>query len=185
MNLGAQGTAGACGCARLLIWVSVSYLEDVEVGRAAEEDAADVAALWTAAYTDDPRGGRKTPYAVEDFHSTAEAGEILIARERGALAGVAAFYMDGAREGMIASAGETELSRLAVAGQYRRRGIGRGLVESCLQLAAERSSPALVLWSQTHQVEAHRLYSTLGFRRAPDRDFDAPSGPRLVFIHPL
>jgi ribosomal protein S18 acetylase RimI-like enzyme len=157
----------------------------VEVGRATEEDAADVAALWTAAYTDDPRGGRKTPYAVEDFHSTAEVAEILIARDEGALAGIVAFYMAGARDGMVASGGEAELSRLAVDEQYRRRGIGRSLVESCLQIATVRSVPALVLWSQPHQVEAHRLYSSLGFRRAPDRDVDDPNGPHLVFIHPL
>jgi ribosomal protein S18 acetylase RimI-like enzyme len=91
--------------------------------------------------------------------------------------------MGDARDGMVALAGECELSRLAVAGQYRRRGIGRGLVESCLQLAVERSVSALALWSQPHQAEAHRLYSTLGFRRAPERDVDDLSGPRLVFIY--
>lgn len=157
----------------------------MEVGRAIEEDAAAVTALWTAAYTDDPRGGREAPYAVEDFHSSAEAGEILIVRDEGALAGVVAIYMAGARDGMIATAGEAELSRLAVAEQHRRRGIGRSLVVNCLQLAAERSATALVLWSQPHQVEAHRLYSSLGFRRAPDRDAEDPNGHRLVFSRPL
>lgn len=158
----------------------------MEVGRATEEDAAAVTALWTAAYTDDPRGGRRTPYAIEDFHSTAEAGEILIARDEGALAGVVVFYMAGAREGMIALSGEAELSRLAVAEQHRRHGIGRSLVASCLRLATGRSAHALVLWSQAHQVEAHWLYSSLGFQRAPNRDVDdSTSGPRLVFIRPL
>jgi hypothetical protein len=42
-----------------------------------------------------------------------------------------------------------------------------------------------VLWSQPHQIEAHQLYSSLGFRRAPDRDIDDASGPRLVFIRRL
>jgi ribosomal protein S18 acetylase RimI-like enzyme len=101
------------------------------------------------------------------------------------LPGVVAFYMAGARDGMVASAGEAELSRLAVAGRYRRCGIGRSLVESCWQLAAERDATALLLWSQPHQIEAHRLYLSLGFRRAPDRDIDDSNGSRLVFIRRL
>jgi len=155
----------------------------VEVGRAREDDAAAVASLWTAAYTDDPRGGRRTPYALEDFQSTVEAGEILVARDEARLAGVVAFYMAGARPGMIASAGEAELSRLAVAGQYRRRGIGRKLVENCLRLAADRHGSALALWSRPHQIEAHQLYLSLGFHRAPERDVEDAEGSRLVFIH--
>lgn len=157
----------------------------MEVGRATEEDAAPVAALWTAAYTDDPRGGRQAPYSAADFLRTAEAGEVLVAREDGALAGVVALYLAGAREGMMACGSEAELSRLAVAEGFRRRGIGRGLAESCLQLAGERSASAIVLWSRPHQVEAHQLYSSLGFRRDPDRDGSDPDGVRLVFARPL
>jgi ribosomal protein S18 acetylase RimI-like enzyme len=157
----------------------------VEVGRARETDAAAVAALWTEAYTHDPRDGRRTPYEFADFRSTAKAGEILIARRARDLAGVVAFFEAGARQGMIASAGEAELSRLAVAEQYRRRGIGRKLVERCLQLAADRHASALVLWSQPHQVEAHQLYFSLGFDRVPDRDFEGAHGLRLVFVSRL
>jgi ribosomal protein S18 acetylase RimI-like enzyme len=157
----------------------------MEVGRAGEDDAAAVAALWTEAYTDDPRGGRRTPYALEDFGSTAQAGEVLVVRDEASLAGVVALYMAGARSGMVALAGEAELSRLAVATQYRRRGIGRRLVVSCLQLAADRHASALVLWSRPHQIEAHQLYLSLGFQRAPDRDTEDAEGLRLVFVNRL
>lgn len=157
------------------------YLGTVEVARATKHDAAPVARLWTAAHTDDPRGGRITPYAPADFHGTAKAGQVLVAREGGAVAGVVAFLVGGSRDGMVASAGEAELSRLAVEMPFRRIGIGRNLVEKCLELARNRGSSALVLWSQPHQVEAHQLYSSLGFQRAPDRDLVAATGPRLVF----
>ncbi|HET9154528.1 MAG TPA: GNAT family N-acetyltransferase [Solirubrobacterales bacterium] len=140
-----------------------------------------MARLWTAANTDDLRGGRTTPYAPADFHSAAKAAQVLVAREGAALAGVVVFFVGGSRDGMVASAGEAELSRLAVAVSFRRLGIGRNLVERCLELARSQGSSALVLWSQPHQVEAHQLYSSLGFRRAPDRDLVAATGPRLVF----
>lgn len=154
----------------------------MEVRRATEEDAAAVVDLWTRAYTDDPRGGRRAPYAPDDFHSTAQAGEVFIAEEDGVPAGVVAFYPAGAREGMVAIGTEAELSRLAVSERYRRRGIGRTLVENCLRLAIEHGVSTLALWSRPHQVEAHRLYESLGFHRAPDRDGEDPDGARLVFI---
>jgi ribosomal protein S18 acetylase RimI-like enzyme len=157
----------------------------MEVSRARSEDAVAVAALWTSAYSDDPRGGRRASYAAQDFQSAAKAGEVLVARDEGALAGVVAIYLAGARGGMIATVGEAELSRLAVAERFRRRGIGRILVESCVQIAIEHSATALVLWSRPHQVEAHRLYSSLGFRRVPDCETEDPDGRRLVFSHAL
>lgn len=103
----------------------------------------------------------------------------------GSLLSASSPFTAGARPGMVTLAGEAELSRLAVAGQYRRRGIGRQLVEGCLQLGAGSRASALVLWSHPHQIEAHQLYLSLGFNRAPDRDVEGADGLRLVFIHRL
>jgi len=153
----------------------------VEIRRATADDAAAVAALWTAAYSDDPRGGRMTPYGPADFHAAAGEGEALVAEEDDDLVGVVILYVEGGPPGRIAREGEAELSRLAVAHSYRRRGLGRRLINSCLSLAAEQGAPAIVLWSGPHQVEAHALYASLGFQRSPDRDEEGPTGPRLVF----
>lgn len=153
----------------------------MEIRRATDEDADVVAALWTEAYTDDPRGGRKAPYAAADFRSTAEVGEILVAVDRRTVGGVVVLNQASVIDGQVAQTGEFELSRLAVAQSHRGRGIGRRLVEACLDLATEQGAPAIVLWSNAHQVEAHQLYEFLGFSRLPDRDHVGATGPRLVF----
>ena len=40
---------------------------------------------------------------------------------------------------------------------------------------------AVALWSRPYQVQAHRLYESLGFRRAQRRDDSDADGRRLVF----
>jgi len=144
-----------------------------------------VAALWTAAYTDDPRGGRTTPYSANDFQLALANGEVLVAEVSQGIAGVVVLYDGGPRDGQVAEAGEFELSRLAVAEPCRREGIGRLLAENCLRLASERGDSMLVLWSRPKQTEAHRLYKSLGFTRLPDRDSKDSDGPRIVFARSL
>ena len=82
----------------------------------------------------------------------------------------------------VAAPGEAEQSRLVVGAAARGRGTGRALAELCVQLAREEGARAIALWSRTHQVEAHRLYESLGYRRAPERDSADPDGARLVFV---
>jgi ribosomal protein S18 acetylase RimI-like enzyme len=82
----------------------------------------------------------------------------------------------------VAAAGEAELSRLAVSAQRRRQGIGRALAALCDERARSKGWPAIALWSRTGQVEAHRLYQSLGYARTPERDsVDASGQARVVF----
>jgi ribosomal protein S18 acetylase RimI-like enzyme len=157
----------------------------MKVRRATTSDAAAVAALWTEAYSDDLRGGRMTPYACAEVQAAAEAGEVLVAEDDFGLAGVVVLYEGGVRKGQFARSGEVELSRLAVAKRHRRQGLGKQLVQTCLTAANQQGARALVLWSQRHQTEAHDLYKSLGFGRAPDRDEEGWEGLRLVFIRRL
>jgi ribosomal protein S18 acetylase RimI-like enzyme len=148
----------------------------MKVRRATATDAAAVAALWTEAYSDDPRGGRMNPYAPGEALAVAEEGEVLVAEDDVGLAGVVVLYQGGLREGQFALSGEVELSRLAVAVRQRRRGLGKRLMHTCLTRARQQRASALVLWSQRHQTEAHDLYRSLGFERAPERDEQGEDG---------
>jgi GNAT superfamily N-acetyltransferase len=123
-----------------------------------------------------------TPHVLAEARAAAEAGELLVAEDDLGLAGVVVLYEGGVREGQFARSGELELSRLAVAKRHRRQGLGKQLVQTSLTVANPRGARALALWSQRHQTEAHDLYKSLGFDRAPDRDEE---GLRLIFIRRL
>jgi ribosomal protein S18 acetylase RimI-like enzyme len=152
--------------------------------RAAEAgDAAAAAALWTDAYSGSGKGeGRVEPYAESDFHAVVVAGATMVAvDDGGALLGIVALRPVGSPQLRIARDGEAELSNLAVSLWARGDGVGRALVERCLALAGLTGAERIALWSRPYQVEGHRLYESLGFRRTPVRDDNDELGRRLVF----
>ena len=149
---------------------------------ARDKDAGAVAALWTEAYTGRGPGGRATPYIPAEFFESAERAQVHVADVDGEILAVVVFQAPGSDGRAVAGEREAELSRLAVAERARRRGIGRALAELCTELAREAGAEAVALWSRPYQVDAHRLYESLGYRRAPERDSSDGDGQRLVFV---
>jgi predicted N-acetyltransferase YhbS len=154
----------------------------IEPARPGDEDA--VVALWTEAFmTGDPEGVA-APYSRIDFDDTDEVATVLVARDGDQVVGTVSLF-DPTHEG-INRPGEGELARLGVARRARGRGIGRALVERVHELARERGDRAMVLWSGPHQKDGHRLYESLGYERAPERDMLGEGGrERRVFVKDL
>ena len=154
----------------------------MEIREATQNDADAVAALWTEAYVTLGVGGRTKPYAAADFTNSARHGQVFVADEEDGVVGVVVLFAPGAPGRDVAEAGDAELSRLAVAATARRSGIGRALATYCERRARAAGWSAIALWSRPGQVEAHRLYESLGYRRAPERDsVDKGGHGRLVF----
>jgi GNAT superfamily N-acetyltransferase len=65
---------------------------------------------------------------------------------------------------------QAEFRMLAVAPAGRRRGIGRRMVEACLQRARQDGMREVLLWSHPLMLGAHALYRAMGFDRAYDLD---------------
>ncbi len=146
-------------------------------------DAAAVTALWTEGYSGRGGGeGRRAPYEEWEFLDAAERCRLFVAERTAEVVGVVGFAAPEREGKVVAGAGEAELSRLAVAAAARGQGIGRALAELCSAEARAAGAAALVLWSRLHQVEAHRLYVALGYRRVPARDSRDREGRRLVFL---
>jgi ribosomal protein S18 acetylase RimI-like enzyme len=143
-------------------------------------DAEAVTRLWTEGYVV-PGGGRSVPYAEADYLESARHGRIAVAEFAGDLVGVVVLYAPDAPRRAVAEAGEAELSRLAVAVQARRHGVGRALARWCEAQARAEGWRAIALWSRPAQTAAHRLYESLGYSRLPERDSIDAGGDRLVF----
>lgn len=156
----------------------------VAIREADQSDEPQIAALWTEAYCGPGAGQRRQPYTVGDVEEARRYGTVYVARDE-QVVGVVVYYPPSTSSREVPSAGEAELTRLAVAASNRGRGIGRTLVQQCLQRAKENRAEALVLWSRPHQEEAHRLYLSLGFTHTLSRDGTDSTGERWVFIHPL
>jgi ribosomal protein S18 acetylase RimI-like enzyme len=161
--------------------------DKVRIRTATEEDAAAAVALWTEAYVTYGVGGRTAPYVRADFDESVRNGEVYVVDgkaggESAPLAGVVALSPPGASANVVAGADEAELSRLAIAIAARGHGIGRALTLHCERRARAAGWAAIALWSRPAQVEAHRLYESLGYRRVPERDtVDDRGQGRLVF----
>ena len=67
--------------------------------------------------------------------------------------------------------GEAGIRMLAVDPDVQGRGVGRKLVEACLERARADGRRGMVLVTRPFMHSAHRLYDSLGFRRAPERDW--------------
>jgi ribosomal protein S18 acetylase RimI-like enzyme len=157
------------------------------IREAVEADGESIADLWTEAYVTLGVGGRTEPYTTADFRDSARRGEVFVvdraAGDRGSgIAGVVVLHAPGAAGRVVADGDEAELSRLAVASSARGMGIGRALARLCEERARAAGWSAIALWSRPRQVEAHRLYESLGYRRVPGRDsVDEAGHGRLVF----
>ena len=60
---------------------------------------------------------------------------------------------------------------LAVDPAARGMGVGRALVEACLDLAREDQHTRVVIHTTNAMKTAWRMYEAIGFKRAPDLDF--------------
>ncbi len=153
---------------------------------AREEDAAAVTALWTEAYSGRHPEGRQLSYERSEYFAALAAGRLWIAVDGAGpgedVLGAVALQAPGSAGRTVAVDGEAEFGRLAVGEASRRKGVGRALAEHAIDQAREWGAAAIVLWSRPYQVEAHRIYESLGFRRVPERDSRDGQGPRQIFV---
>ncbi len=89
-------------------------------------------------------------------------------------------------------AGEVaELKTLYVHPSLRRQGCGRRLVEMAIEHASRMGCRRMILWSDTRFLDAHRLYTAMGFLQTGQREltdvnrsveygFERPLNPSVV-----
>jgi GNAT superfamily N-acetyltransferase len=107
--------------------------------------------------------------------------EVLVAELDGRLVGCAT-YVPGPGSPLAESlrAGDAGIRMLGVDATTRGQGIGRLLVEACVERARDRGCGAVVLHSTSYMHGAHRIYGRVGFQRVPEHDWRPFPGLHLL-----
>jgi predicted N-acetyltransferase YhbS len=145
---------------------------EVRLIRAGEHDAAGQVVV--AAYRALPGGLTSAGYEQElaDVARRAVDAAVLVAVDGGAVLGCVTFVPNGANpwaEGVEAE--EASIRMLGVDPVVQPRGIGRGLVDACIESARALGRRAIFLHSTPAMTTAHALYGRAGFIRVPERDW--------------
>jgi GNAT superfamily N-acetyltransferase len=159
---------------------------------AVEEELDDVAALFAPGL--DPYRGTRGDWIVDaylaellDVRGRFEVAETFVAVQDGRIVGSVAFYPDVVLEGWSnLPAGWAGFRALVVDPRARGAGIGRALVERCLERARDVGAPVLGIHTVALLDDAVRLYDRIGFVRCPEFDlraaevFPAPGSDEMV-----
>lgn len=154
----------------------------VRVERAAPAQYDEIGAVTVAAYgpfllgRDDPYTTRLADVALRDREA-----EVWVALDDdGTVLGNVTYCPPGSAWREISRGTEGEFRMLAVAPAAQGRGVGRLLATTVIDRFGTEGATAVVLSSLATMGAAHALYASLGFRRAPERDWTPLPGVDLL-----
>jgi ribosomal protein S18 acetylase RimI-like enzyme len=154
---------------------------EVVTVRPARDDEFEAAGdLVEAAYRTHPEMGDGDGYLahVRDVRGRAADVDVIVAVDGGGrLLGCVSYVRDHTSAfAEIEQPGEAGFRMLGVAAAARGRGVGRSLVEACVERARAAGRTGLVIVTAPSWTDAQRLYERIGFRREPGRDFEPVPG---------
>jgi GNAT superfamily N-acetyltransferase len=115
-----------------------------------------------------------SPYLADvlDLDKHARHGRLFVVEADGWVCGFGAFYPDATVQGLDWPAGWASGRALAVHPAARGHGVARTLLATCERLAREAGAPVFAFHTASFMSKAIALYERLGYRRAPEFDFD-------------
>ena len=159
-------------------------MTEILVRPALPADYDAIGALSVAAYRGDGQTADGHPYEahLSDAAARARAAEVLVAVDEttGAVLGSVTFVLPGSPLADLAREGEAEFRMLAVSPAAQGRGIGTALLQRVLDDSRAAGRRAVVCSSQPTMRAAHTVYTRLGFRRLPERDWSPVPGVDLL-----
>lgn len=143
-------------------------------------DAAGIRTLWDRNLAEGS-GTHPPVYSPEHLVSDLERRLILVAESERGIVGVVRFTPIG-RSGSIARGREAEVSRIAVAPEHRRQGVGTLLMQCAHAECRASGANRAIVSSRPSEDAAHRLFESLRYRRESARDHRDEAGlRRLVY----
>ena len=154
----------------------------MEIRRALPEELEEVGRLTAEVYVSDGYLAEGDGYVIElvDTPRRAREAEIWVAVDDGKVLGSVTFAPVGSAYREIGRDDEGEFRMLAVSPAARGRGIGRALVERCVQRSRELGYAGVRMSSMDEMTSAHRIYERLGFTRVPEDDWSPEPGVALL-----
>jgi len=115
-----------------------------------------------------------SPYLADvlDLETHARHGRLFVVEVDEQIKGFAAFYPDAAVQGAGWPAGWASGRALAVHPAARGHGVARSLIATLERLAREAGAPVFAFHTSSFMTDAISLYERLGYRRAPEFDFN-------------
>jgi ribosomal protein S18 acetylase RimI-like enzyme len=161
---------------------------DITIRLALPEELPQVSTVLERAY--------ETSYGIDDnyraeLHRIGEVwagvGDIWVAIHEDRIAGAIVTPTLGQPPNFVNDPPEPELGfrQLGVDPSERGRGIGLALIAHVVRLAIARDIKYVDLYTQTHMEQAQQLYRSLGFVRAPERDWFVPGTDHELLAYVL
>ena len=115
---------------------------------------------------------------VRDARGRARDVEVLVAVDAGGVVlGSVSYVSDHASPyAELELEGESGFRMLGVRAAARGRGVGRALVEACVERARADRRRGVAISTDPRWTDSHRVYERVGFQRAEERDFEPVPG---------
>jgi GNAT superfamily N-acetyltransferase len=169
----------------------MSTADRLHVRDAREDERDAVRDLTLRAYAEyattmTPAAWRGLEGAVHGALDSRDPMERIVAERGGTLVGSVLLYPPAADAygGAVPRARWPEVRLLAVAPEARGAGVGRALMDECVQRARRAGSTELGLHTSRSMRTAMRMYERMGFVRVPEYDFQ-PDGAEVVEAYRL
>jgi ribosomal protein S18 acetylase RimI-like enzyme len=151
--------------------------------RATPDDHERAGEVTVAAYSEFTLGPAD-PYVerLRDAATRAREAELWVATPEDSddeILGCVTLCPQGSPWRELAGPDEGEFRMLAVAPEARGRGVGEALARMCLDRFRAEGARGVVICSLPEMKAAHRIYDRLGFRRAPELDWEPVPGVQL------
>lgn len=162
-------------------------MSDIEIRLAHASEYETIGRLTVASYRAEgyltlADGAHNTGYAewLGDGVTRGRDSCLLVAVEGDTLLGTTTWCPPGSPYRELATDdSQGEFRTLAVSSAARGRGVGRALVQWCIDEAVGLQMTEMVLCSLPQMVPAHRLYRSMGFVRREDLDWTPFDGVHL------
>ncbi|VXC56290.1 GNAT family N-acetyltransferase [Arthrobacter sp. 9AX] len=161
---------------------------NVALRRATPSDFPDVRRITRDAYLKAGHFSADHPYmgVLEDVEHRAEHAQVWVAESAGRVVAAVTLTFAGQPYSEIAADAELEFRMLAVDPSFQGGGVGRTVVGQVVEHARQLPGiEAISITSATFMERAHALYESVGFRRAPERDWYVPGEDVLLWVFTL